>query len=98
MARDRTRDQKDSGLGGVQGKGCWRLTDVLECIMQQCLVILQRHKALPPADYVDDIIFRSLVTDLLNTKQWSKEKLRLWLHDDNQFVRAAFLLCFCVTF
>ena len=86
LARDRTRDQKDTGLGGVQGKGCWSLADVLLCIMKQCEAVLQRHRALPPSDFVDDSMFRALVTDLLNTNQFAKEKLRLWLNDDNQYV------------
>jgi hypothetical protein len=86
LLRDRTRHQRDTGLGGVEGKGSWDVTDVLSCIMCQCNVVLQRHKALPPADFVDDSNFRSLVADVLNTKQFAKEKLRLWLNDDNQLV------------
>lgn len=86
LARDRTRHQKDTGLGGEEGKGSWDMADVLSCITNQCTAVLQRHKALPPADFVDDGNFRSLVTDVLNTKQHAKEKLRLWLHDDNQLV------------
>jgi ankyrin repeat protein len=54
--------------------------------MKQCYAALERHKTLPPAEFVDEGMFRLLVTDLLNTKQFAKEKLRLWLHDDNQLV------------
>jgi hypothetical protein len=86
LLRDRTRHQKDMGFGGVDVDFSWSVAEVLSCIMKQCNSVLQRHKALPPADFIDDNMFRSLVTDLLNTKQFAKEKLRLWLHDDNQLV------------
>ncbi len=86
LCRDRTRNQKDTGLGGVEGAGCWSVADVLGCIMKQCTAALQRHKTLSPDTFVDEAMFRLLVTDLLNTKQFAKEKLRLWLHDNNQLV------------
>lgn len=86
LLRDRTRHQKDTGLGGVEGQGDWSVADVLGCIMKQCYAALERHRALPPAEFVDEGMFRLLVTDLLNTKQFAKEKLRLWLQDENQLV------------
>ena len=86
LLRDRTRHQIDIGSGGVEGKAAWNVSDVLGVIIKQCTEVLQRHRALQPSEFVDDSNFRSLVTDLLNTKQFAKEKLRLWLHNDNQLV------------
>jgi hypothetical protein len=86
LLRDRTRHQVDLGLGGVSRTGTWSHSEILGCIMKQCNAVLVRQKSLPPSDFVDDFTFRSLVSDLLNTKQFAKEKLQLWLHDDSQLV------------
>ena len=56
-------------------------------IVEQCEVVVSRHDHLSAEEYVDDGDFRALVSELLDTKAWAKEKFQLWLRDDSQFIR-----------
>jgi hypothetical protein len=68
-----------SGRGLSLRKSC-------ENINEQCDSIVQRHKRLDPASYVDDNSFRGLVAEILNMKLWAMEKWQLWLKDETQFL------------
>jgi hypothetical protein len=55
-------------------------------INDQCDAILKRHSSLSVTDYVDDNVFRSLVTEILNMKSWAREKWNLWLRDTAEYI------------
>jgi hypothetical protein len=56
------------------------------CINSQCEAILERHRVTDASRYVDDKMFRDLVSEILNMKSWAKEKWDLWLKDESQFL------------
>ena len=60
------------------------LRKLCENINEQCDSIVQRHKRLDSASYVDDNSFRGLVAEILNMKLWAMEKWQLWLKDQTQ--------------
>jgi hypothetical protein len=59
------------------------LQDLCYKINQQCYAIVQRHKNMDSASYVDDNSFRGLVAEILNMKMWAMEKWQLWLKDES---------------
>jgi hypothetical protein len=53
-------------------------------IMKQCEDVLKRHEAASLMEYVNDGTFRALVNEILDTKEWAKEKKKLWMRDASQ--------------
>jgi hypothetical protein len=39
------------------------------------------HAELPDDEYVNDLKYRALVTRMLSSQEWAKQKLRLWLEN-----------------
>ncbi len=60
------------------------LHNLCNTINEQCNAIVQRHKGLGSASFVDDNSFRGLVAEILNMKVWATEKWQLWLKDETQ--------------
>jgi ankyrin repeat protein len=50
-------------------------------IMEQCEAVVERHKATGVEEFVNDGVFRALVSEVLDTKAWAKEKKELWMQD-----------------
>jgi hypothetical protein len=55
-------------------------------IVKQCLLALNRHEDTSVEEYVDDGVFRSLVSEMLDTKAWALEKKNLWMNDMSQYI------------
>jgi ankyrin repeat protein len=67
--------------------GTFTAASLVANIIEQCEVVVKRHTHLSAEEYVDDGDFRALVSELLDTKAWAKEKVQLWLLDDSQYIR-----------
>jgi len=55
-------------------------------INAHCEAIVERHRSTDAADYVNDSIFRGLVSDILNMKSWAQEMWQLWLKDESKYI------------
>ena len=55
-------------------------------IVEQCDAVLKRHREMGMEEYVDDGVFRGLVSEMLDTKAWAIEKKQLWMQDSSQLV------------
>ncbi len=57
-----------------------RACDLCDSIMEQCRAILAAHESCTAEDYHNDDLYRSLVSESLDTKEMGKNKFRLWLY------------------
>jgi hypothetical protein len=57
-----------------------------DAVVKQCEAVVQRHEAADVNEYVDDSSFRLLVSEMLDTKAWAKQKVRLWTDNTLQFI------------
>jgi hypothetical protein len=48
--------------------------------------VLERHRARPAADYSDDAVYRSLVSESLEAARMAESALLWWLMDDEQYI------------
>jgi hypothetical protein len=55
-------------------------------IVEQCDAVLKRHQTTGVEEFVDDGVFRALVSEVLQTKAWAKEKKELWMRDSSQYI------------
>ena len=55
-------------------------------IVEQCDAVLKRHRETGMEEYVDDGVFRGLVSEMLDTKAWAIEKKQLWMQDASQYI------------
>jgi hypothetical protein len=69
-----------------QHHGTFTASSLAAAIVEQCADVVRRHEATAVEDYVDDAFFRALVSEMLDAKAWSKEKIQLWMHDESQFI------------
>jgi hypothetical protein len=67
-------------------QGSDALQQFASCINSQCEAILERHRDMDASRYVDDKMFRDLVSEVLNMKSWAKQKWDLWLKDASQYL------------
>jgi uncharacterized protein len=49
--------------------------------LEQMKSIMNAHSKLPDDDYVNDLKYKALVTRMLSAQDWSKQKLRLWIEN-----------------
>ncbi len=59
---------------------------VAAAIVTQCEDVVKRHEAATLEEYVDDCAFRALVSEMLDIKEWAKEKKELWMRDASQMI------------
>ena len=69
IARGKAAVDTTGGVGLLQ----W----IVEGIVEECQETLQRHRSVPPLDYIDDEIFRRLVIEMLESKSHALSKVRL---------------------
>ena len=70
-------DKKADGSYGVHDIS-WFISET----MTQMQAIKEADAKLPDSDYVNDLKYKALVTRMLSSQEWAKQKLWLWL--DNQ--------------
>ena len=76
LQRDTTRNQG----------GTFTAATLAAKIVEQCDAVLKRHRETGMEEYVDDGVFRGLVSEMLDTKAWAIEKKQLWMQDSSQLV------------
>ena len=76
LQRDDTRDQ-----GGTR-----TAATLAAKIVEQCDAVLKRHRETGMEEYVDDGVFRGLVSEMLDTKSWAIQKKQLWMQDASQLI------------
>jgi ankyrin repeat protein len=50
-------------------------------IIEQCASVLKRHQDVDVDEYVNDGVFRALMSEMLDAKAWAKEKKELWMRE-----------------
>ena len=76
LQRDDTRNQG----------GTFTAATLAAKIVEQCDAVLKRHRETGMEEYVDDGVFRGLVSEMLDTKAWAIEKKQLWMQDASQYI------------
>jgi hypothetical protein len=76
LQRDITRNQG----------GTFTAATLAAKIVEQCDAVLKRHRETGMEEYVDDGVFRGLVSEMLDTKAWAIEKKQLWMQDASQYI------------
>ena len=56
----------------------------------QMQAIKDADSELPDGDYVNDLKYKALVTRMLSSQEWAKQKLRLWLENEETNISVAF--------
>ena len=77
LQRDDSRNKKG---------GPFSTETLAAAIVKQCVLALKRHEDTCVEEYVDDGIFRSLVSEMLDIKAWALEKKNLWMNDMSQYI------------
>ena len=93
--RVRTRAATDDKYGGKNfadkqadgSYGVWNYTWLVSKIMQQMVTMKDADAELPDDDYVNDLKYKALVTRMLLSQAWAKQKLLLWLENDSTSIR-----------
>ncbi len=63
-------------------KGRYNIFQFISETVKQIQAIKEADAKLPDSDYVNDLRYKALVTRMLSSQEWAKQKLWLWL--DNQ--------------
>jgi hypothetical protein len=69
-----------------------KLGDISELIsetLEQLRAIKDADSELPDGDYVNDLKYKALVTRMLSSQEWAKQKLRLWLENEETSISIA---------
>jgi hypothetical protein len=64
------------------GKVGFDFTRLISSTIDQMQKIKVADAKLPDSDYVDDLKYKALVTRMLSTQDWAKQKLKLWLENE----------------
>ena len=79
-ARKATDKQYDDGKGGLD------ISTFISYTLDQMQVIKDEHAELPDDDYVNDLKYKALVTRMLSSQAWAKQKLFLWLENPDLII------------
>jgi hypothetical protein len=79
-------DSNERRKKDITAEGSDALQQFAASINSHCEAILERHKNTDASRYVDDNMFRDLVSEVLNMKSWAKQKWNLWLKDESQYL------------
>ncbi len=59
---------------------------LVDAIVQQCATVMKRHEQTGIHHYIDDGLYRALVSEILDIKAWAKEKKELWMQDLSKYI------------
>ena len=76
--RAQARAATDKEYGKYGRDISWFISETLE----QMQAIKDADSKLPDGDYVNDLKYKALVTRMLSSQEWAKQKLRLWLENE----------------
>jgi hypothetical protein len=83
-AQARAATDKEYVTGSFGRDISWFISTSLE----QMQAIKDADSKLPDGDYVNDLKYKALVTRMLSSQEWAKQKLRLWLENEETNIRA----------
>ena len=66
------------------GSPTWFIYNILEDMQ----IMKDTDAKLPDDDYVNDLKYKALVTRMLSSQEWAKQKLRLWLENQETTIAA----------
>jgi hypothetical protein len=76
--RLQARAATDNGYGKFNIDLSYFISDTID----QMLESKDADAKLPDSNYVDDLKYKALVTRMLSTQDWAKQKLKLWLENE----------------
>ena len=76
------RAQARAATDKEYGEYGWDISRFISETVKQMQAIKEADAKLPDSDYVNDLKYKALVTRMLSSQEWAKQKLWLWL--DNQ--------------
>jgi len=81
-AEENGRAQARAATDKEYGKlGC-DISELISETLEQMQKIKDADSELPDGDYVNDLKYKALVTRMLSSQEWAKQKLRLWLENE----------------
>jgi len=63
------------------------ISELISLTLKQMQEIKNADSKLPDGDYVNDLKYKALVTRMLSSQEWAKEKLWLWLENEETNIR-----------
>jgi hypothetical protein len=81
-AEEDGRAQARAATDMEYGKYGYDTSRLISGILSKMQEVKDADSALPDDDYVNDLKYKALVTRMLSTQDWAKQKLKLWLEDN----------------
>jgi hypothetical protein len=81
-AEENGRAQARAATDKEYGKYGTDISDLISMTLWQMQDIKDADSKLPDGDYVNDLKYKALVTRMLSSQEWAKQKLRLWLENE----------------
>ena len=81
-AEENGRAQARAATDKEYGKSGWDISLFISKTLGQMQKIKDADSELPDGDYVNDLKYKALVTRMLSSQEWAKQKLRLWLENE----------------
>ena len=83
--RAQARAATDKEYGQVAGG--WDISSLISETLEQMQAIKDADSELPDGDYVNDLKYKALVTRMLSAQEWAKQKLWLWLENEETNIK-----------
>ena len=68
-------------------ENCWNISEFIQDTITQMQKVKNEAAELPDDDYVNDIKYKALVTRMLSSQAWAKQRLMLWLENRETNIR-----------
>jgi hypothetical protein len=81
-AEENGRAQARAATDKQYGKYGDDISRLIAKTLEQMQEIKDADSKLPDGDYVNDLKYKALVTRMLSSQEWAKQKLRLWLENE----------------
>ena len=86
-AEDGGRAQARAATDKMYGVWDFDLSLFISKTLEDMQTMKDAHVKLPDDDYVNDLKYKALVTRMLSSQEWAKQKLRLWLENQETNIR-----------
>jgi hypothetical protein len=89
-AEENGRAQARAATDNEYGKDGCDISELISMTLEQMQDIKYADSKLPDGDYVNDLKYKALVTRMLSSQEWAKQKLRLWLENEETSIFIAY--------
>ena len=86
-AEENGRAQARAATDKEYREGGCDISRLISKTLEQMQRIKDADSELPDGDYVNDLKYKALVTRMLSSQEWAKQKLRLWLENEETNIR-----------